>query len=61
MITMKGTYEDCLLRLPAVDVSVAFLILLPEARCHCPQCRVTDYLFTKDYQTAALERSAQVT
>lgn len=46
-------------RMPAVDATIAGLVVAPadaaraEARCPRPQCRVTDDLITKSYDTAA--------
>lgn len=46
-------------RMPSVDGTIAALVVAPadaarpEARCSRPQCRVTDDLITKSYDTAA--------
>ncbi|KAL7403275.1 hypothetical protein ABVT39_027118, partial [Epinephelus coioides] len=56
---MKDAAQYGLDRMPAIDASIASLIvspdeaLRPNARCPRPQCRVTDDLLTKSYDIAA--------
>ena len=42
-------------RLPSIETAIASPILAPDARCPRPQCRVTNELLCKAYDTAARE------
>ncbi|CAL8378924.1 unnamed protein product [Boreogadus saida] len=59
LASMQNASKHGLDRMPAVELTIASLIVAPEevlrpnARCPRPQCRITDDLLTKCYDTAA--------
>ena len=59
LASMQNSSKHGLDRIPAVEPTIASLIeapeevLRPNARCPRPQCRITDDLLTKCYDTAA--------
>ena len=59
LASMQNASKHGLDRMPAIEQTIASLIVAPEevlrpnARCPRPQCRITDDLLTKCYDTAA--------